>query len=280
MKFKLEKNSEHQLAACLNLLQEVLGNSLLGVYLYGSAIVGGLQKYSDIDLFVVVNRPTNTQEKKQLVTHLLQISGIYKKSLKRPIEMSIAVKSEINPWHYPPKFDFQYGEWLRVPFEQGNIEPWATKALPDLALLITQVLLASQPLFGPSPQQLLSRVPYKDFILASIDSIEELMATIATDTCNVLLTLARIWSTLATDAMRSKLKAAAWAINHLPKELQIMMERAQAVCRGEHEDSWDALNQVVHTCAKKMIEEIYKQIRVRQLLSEHLNRIITYADDI
>ncbi len=44
---------KQQLDECLDLLTKILGADLLGVYLYGSALVGGLQKYSDIDLFVV-----------------------------------------------------------------------------------------------------------------------------------------------------------------------------------------------------------------------------------
>ncbi len=47
---------QQQLKACLKLLKMILGPDLLGVYLYGSSAVGGLQKYSDLDLFVVANR--------------------------------------------------------------------------------------------------------------------------------------------------------------------------------------------------------------------------------
>ena len=111
-----------QLNECLAVLTKILGADLLGVYLYGSFVVGGLQKYSDIDLFVVINRATTSEEKIKLVTHLLQISGIYMKSIKPPIEMTLVEKTAINPWRYPPLFDFQYGEWLRQSFEMGNVE--------------------------------------------------------------------------------------------------------------------------------------------------------------
>jgi streptomycin 3"-adenylyltransferase len=63
-----------------------------GVYLYGSFLVGGLQKYSDIDLLVVTNRATTSEEKIILSTHLLQISGIYMKTTKPPIEMTLVEK--------------------------------------------------------------------------------------------------------------------------------------------------------------------------------------------
>jgi hypothetical protein len=39
---------QQQLKGSLELLEMILGPDLLGFYLYGSSVVGGLQKYSDI----------------------------------------------------------------------------------------------------------------------------------------------------------------------------------------------------------------------------------------
>ncbi|CAM2894215.1 nucleotidyltransferase domain-containing protein [Legionella anisa] len=78
------RDVKQQLNECLDLLTQILGADLLGVYLYGSFLVGGLQKYSDIDLFVLINRAITSKEKKELTTHLLQISGIYMKSKNDP----------------------------------------------------------------------------------------------------------------------------------------------------------------------------------------------------
>ena len=55
---------EQQIERCLDLLRKVLGDELIAVYLYGSSIVGGLQRYSDIDLFVVSRRSTTTEQKR------------------------------------------------------------------------------------------------------------------------------------------------------------------------------------------------------------------------
>lgn len=186
---KFDQDTQKQIKDCLNLLKMVLGPDLLGVYLYGSAIIGGLQKYSDLDLLIVSDRATTYEEKTKLVTNLLQISGIYMKSSKLPIELTIVVKSSVNPWHYPPHFDFQYGDWLRKQFEHGNIEPWSTKEMSDLALLITQVLLASHTLFGLEPKELLCEVPYQDFIMAMVEGLNSLTNDLDHDTRNVLLNM-------------------------------------------------------------------------------------------
>lgn len=270
---KLDSKTKKQIHKCLNVVKEIFGQDLLGIYLYGSSILGGLQKYSDIDLFVVSNRATTREEKAKLVAALLKISGIYMKSKKLPIEMTIVEKSAINPWHYPPRFDFQYGEWLRKQFEHGNIEPWPAKEMPDLALLITQILLASNTLVGASPDQLLCKVPYKDFMAAIRDGLPHLMSDLESDIRNVLLTLARIWSTVATDAILSKPAAADWVINHLPENYRPVMERAKAICKGEEKEHWDDIQELIKPCADFMFSEANNKL-TEIMLSNDVNRSI------
>ncbi len=272
-KLKLNSNVKKQIHKCLDLVMEIFGQDLLGIYLYGSSIVGGLQKYSDIDVFVVSNRATTREEKAKLVTALLQISGIYMKSKKLPIEMTIVEKSEINPWYYPPRFDFQYGDWLRKQFEHGNIEPWPVKEMPDLALLVTQVLLASTTLVGVNPDQLLCKVPYKDFMTAIIDGLPNLMSDLDSDVRNVLLTFARIWSTVATDAIRSKPAAADWVINRLPEKYRPVMERAKAICKGEEKEHWDDIQELIKPCADFMLCEANDKI-AEIILSDNVDKSI------
>lgn len=273
---KLDSNVKKQIHKCLDLVKEILGQDLLGVYLYGSSILGGLQKYSDIDLFVVSNRATTREEKAKLATALLKNSGIYMKSKKLPIEMTIVEKSEVNPWRYPPRFDFQYGEWLRKQFEQGNIEPWPAKEMPDLALLVTQILLASNTLTGASPDQLFCKVPYKDFMTAIVEALPNLMSDLDSDVRNVLLTLARIWSTVATDAIRSKPAAAEWVIDRLPDKYRPVMERAKAICKGEEKEHWDDLQELIKPCAEFMVSEVHNKI-TEIMVSDSLNRPIKIA---
>ncbi|MFS8131305.1 MAG: aminoglycoside adenylyltransferase family protein [Candidatus Dojkabacteria bacterium] len=261
-KLQLDSKTKQQINQCIDLIKNVLGEDLLGIYVYGSLVVGGLQKFSDIDLFVVSNRSTTVEEKSKLASDMLSISGIYMKSEKRPIEMIIVVKSKVNPWHYPPTFDFKYGDWLRKDFEAGKIEPWESKEMADLAILITQVLLASETLYGSTPNELLDTVPYSDFILAMTKEIDTLMADLAQDTRNVLLTFARIWSTVVTDTIRSKPEAAVWVIDRLPRNYQPVMQRALAICVGEKEEDWEDLSQSIQPCAEFIVNEIKKEVNL------------------
>ncbi|MGI4851535.1 MAG: aminoglycoside adenylyltransferase family protein [Janthinobacterium lividum] len=270
---KLDPNENNQIYQCLTLIQEIFKQDLLAVYVYGSSILEGLQKYSDIDLFVVSNRATTHDEKVKLVTALLKISSLEIKEGKRPIEMTIVQKSDINPWRYPPKFDFQYGECLREQFEQENIEPWQTKEMPDLALPITQILRASHTLTGAKPDQLLCQVPYKDFITAMKDGLPNLISDLDHDTRNVLLTLARIWSTVTTDTIRSKPAAAEWVIDRLPEKYRPVLKRAKAICIGEENEYWDDIQELIKPCADFILSKINDKMS-EIMLSDNLNRSI------
>lgn len=267
---------QQQLKECLELLKMILGPDLLGVYLFGSSLIGGLQKYSDIDLFVVANRATTSEEKARLIANLLQISGIYMKSSKLPIEMTLVEKAAINPWRYPPHFDFQYGEWLRKSFEKG-IEPGLTYEMPDLALIVTQVLLKSQTLWGVEPEQLLAHVPYHDFMKAMLHDLNRLAADLEDDTRNVLLTYARIWSTLETNAIRSKPAAADWVMNHLPEMYQPVMKRAKSICVGVENEHWEDIEMLIKPCADFMVDKINE--RISMVNFDDPNKLIKLAED-
>lgn len=256
-----EDSIKRQIDNCLELLKNILGADLLGIYLFGSSTMGGLQKYSDIDIFVVSSRKTTYEEKKQLSNNLLKISGIYSVSKDiKPIELTIVVESDVNPWQYPPKFDYLYGDWMRKDFEEGNFEPWKTKENPKLALVITQLLLSNKILFGSTPNQLLAPVPYKDFINATAVEVDGLIDNIDWDTRNVLLTLARIWCTLETNTIRSKTDTISWTIEKIPNEYQSILKRAKAILLGEEDERWEDVKDQTKSCANFILEIIHTQI--------------------
>lgn len=276
MKYIDSDEMQQQLKDSLQLLRNIFDSHLLGVYLYGSSLVGGLQKYSDIDLFVVTHRGTTLEEKIQLITNLLQISGIYMKTTKLPIEMTIVEKSAINPWQYPPHFDFQYGDWLRASFENGIIEPWSNYEMPDLALIITQILLKSRTLYGLEPDKLLAPVPYHDFMKAMLQDLNRLAMDLEQDTRNVLLTYARIWSTLETNTIMSKPAAADWVIHRLPKIYQSVMIRAKSICMGIENEHWEDMESILKSCADFMVDKINSQIALTNF--EHPSQSIKLAE--
>ncbi|GAV39134.1 streptomycin 3''-adenylyltransferase [Streptomyces acidiscabies] len=86
------------------LLREVVGEGeLLGVYLHGSAVLGGLRPRSDIDVLGVVRRSLSARQRRVLVDELLALSG---QRGYRYVELTVVVQGEVRPWRFPPVCDF------------------------------------------------------------------------------------------------------------------------------------------------------------------------------
>ncbi len=253
-----------QIDRALALIGAVLEADIVGVYLFGSAVMGGLRAESDLDLLVVSKRRTTHAEKQRLVEGLLAVSGRKTaQGMWRRIELTIVVESDVKPWRYPPSFDFQYGDWLRSEFESGNIEPWPTRVNPDLALLITMVVQANTPLLGPPPAEIFEGVPDDDLRRAMADGIEGLRDDIDSDTHNVILTLARMWSTLATGVIRSKDAAADWALERLPEAQRPALRRARAIYLGEQVEGSEELEDQIGPHAEYVVAEIRRLVRAK-----------------
>jgi predicted nucleotidyltransferase len=252
----MRDEDRQQLDRVVTLVRDVLGADAAGAYLFGSAVHGGLQTQSDLDLLVLARRRTSREEKQRLVERLLAISGrSTPQGPWRRIELTIVVESEIKPWRYPPSFDFQYGDWLRSEFESGNIEPWPTTN-PDLASLITMVLLANAPVLGPRPAEIFDPVPHDDLVNAMVGDIDSLLEDLDADTGNVILTLARIWSTVATGGIRSKDAAADCALERLPEQHRAVLVRARAIYLDDEEERWDDIQPRVRPHAEHVVAEI------------------------
>jgi predicted nucleotidyltransferase len=262
----MRDEDRRQLDRVSRLVREVLGEDVAGAYLFGSAVHGGLQPDSDLDVLVVSKRHTTLDEKGRLVARLLAISGRSSpQGRRRRVELTIVVASEIRPWRFPPRMDFQYGDWMRAEFERGNVTPWATTTNPDLASLITMVLLAGAPVLGPPPAELFDPVPHDDLVRAIVGDLDALLADLGDDTRNVILTLARIWSTVAGGDIRSKDAAADWALDRLPGEHRPVLARARAIYLGHEEERWDDLRPRVRPYADHVVAEI-ERIRTRSTL--------------
>ena len=151
--------------------------------------------------------------------------------------------------------DFQFGDWYRTEFARGNFAPW-DPANPDLAILLEMVRQADRPLFGPPPGEVLDPIPWVDIRQAMLDSIPDLLSYLDGDERNVVLTFARIWTTLATGVTRSKDGAADWALPLLPPEHRAVLRYARANYLDGAPEEWGDLLPRVRPFVDCVIDKI------------------------
>jgi len=228
----------------LKLLEDVLGSSIVGVYLFGSAVNGGLRMNSDVDVLVVVNHSLSELTRKELIDRLMLTSGkIGNADSVRPLEVTVINHNDVVPWRYPPRNEFVYGEWLRSEFEKGQIQ--GPTYDPDLAIVLAQVRMNSISLVGPDAQEVLDPVPMTDIRRAIKESLPGLVEGIKGDERNVILTLARMWQTVSIGEISPKDVAAKWALPRLPNEYSTLLDLAGKAYLGELVDKWEGLDSEV-----------------------------------
>jgi streptomycin 3"-adenylyltransferase len=210
---------------------------VVGLYLYGSAVIDGLRPDSDVDLLLLTQRSLRHDEREGLLQLLLNTSGRRALSTPgRPIELTSVALHDIVPWTYPPVCDFLYGEWLRDELGEGRVPERHVN--PDLALLLTSLQQHSQVLTGIRPTEALQPVPAQDLRRSVKDSLGSLLDDLVGDERNVLLTLARMVVTLDTGQIVSKDEAARHVIPMLNPRGRSAMTLALRGYLGEVHDHW------------------------------------------
>lgn len=250
-----------QLARVQTIVKRHLEPTLLAIHLYGSALSGGLKPYSDLDLLVTVSTPLGEERRRTFAHALLNVSappivsataGGYGLSGKsgapdqapngregdalRSVEVTVVLHQDVVPWRYPPRREFQFGEWLRSDIEKGHIEPPTCDI--DLAVLFCQARQHSVALIGPPAGELFEPVPQSDFFTALGDTLKlwNEPSDWAGDERNVVLTLARIWYSAETGQIVAKDAAAQWASRRLPEAFRQIVLEARAAYLGRVPD--------------------------------------------
>lgn len=219
-------------------VQKRLAESLIAVYLHGSAVLGGLRPKSDVDLLVVIDQPMSLAVRECLAADLMMISGRYPSDPdgRRPLELIIFLRADLAASLYPARSEFIYGEWLRHEYEAGDIPKPVCD--PDLTLVLAQSRQEAYPLVGPSASSLLPTIPRSDIRRAIKDALPALIGTLQGDERNVLLTLSRMWRTLVTEEFVSKDVAADWAAARLPAKQAAVLADARQAYLGIREENW------------------------------------------
>lgn len=231
---------------------------VVGLYLYGSSIAGGLRHESDIDLLVVTRRSLSPWERSEITDLLLRYSG--RRAMVepgRPVELTSVVHAELVPWTYPPVCDYQYGEWLREEITAGQLP--APHRDPDLVILLTAARSASEALRGPVLEEITEPVPTAHVRRAIRDSLEALLDDLEGDERNVLLTLARMVVTLETGEIVPKDEAAHRVMSGLPPDCQQVLELARRSYLGQATDNWTGLRESAQHTAAQLASQVRRR---------------------
>jgi Aminoglycoside adenylyltransferase, C-terminal domain len=123
-------------------------------------------------------------------------------------------------------------------------------------LLLHMAMLVDRPLCGPRPAEVFDAVPDGDLRRALRTCVDDVLRGLDDDITNMVLTLARVWTSMETGEIRSKDDAALWALDRLPDEHRAVLAHARAVYLGVANENWRELGPRVRPHADHVAAEI------------------------
>ena len=242
-----------------DVVRDAFNAELHGLYLFGSAVTGGLRPSSDLDLLALVTIPAEAGVYRDLARRLLAVSSWCPRTRTgRPVELTVLALADLLPSRYPPLKQFQFGEWLRSELERGDVAPPAED--PDVTIILATARTRSVALEGPPLAHLIDPVPEGDLRRAMADALPQLMQGFSGDERNVILTLARMWVTLSSGDIVPKDEAAARMLEHIDPTHHSTLDLARRAYLGEIEDD----RRLREQAARAFVE--YASTEIRRLL--------------
>lgn len=185
---------------------QVLGQNLLGIYLYGSVAAGCANgKTSDVDIVVILRNPIDRETKERLLdTH---------RANPLPLDATYITQEEVNQDVYPTPLQcvIRPVKLFRVP-----------NGLIDFPIVRNDVYTNGRAIVGPDVRAVVRPVPWS--LLNGC--LREMFAVALERFKNSLLMLCRIVCSLRTQSPCSKAQAAAWALEHFEPRWHPLVQQA------------------------------------------------------
>lgn len=223
--------------------QNILGDSLVGIYLHGSFVLGSYNpNVSDLDYIVVVKQALAIETKKSIIdftiTHLLPSAP------KKGIEFHILVLNETRKEEESFRFDCHFSnvhlnQYLENP--SRYIEKMSGED-KDLAVHLTLINEKGLVLYGEPIAEVFSPISpstYWEGILYDLDSAGK---DILIEPASVILNLCRTLVYSESKTIVSKKDGGMWALKHLPNKYHSLIKQALTDYTALIEESTNSRN--------------------------------------
>ena len=232
---RLDHRTEAFISRFVECSAAILGDSLAGIYLHGSAAMGCFNPdKSDLDFLLVVREPMADARKREYMDMLTVLD---REGPAKGIEMSIVTADVCNPFVYPTPFILHFSrahaEWYR-----NHPEDYVRKMNgtdKDLAAHFTVIRSRGACLRGLPIRDMFGPVPEADYLDALLYDVADAKEDIAEHPMYMILNLARVLAFRTEGAVLSKREGGLWGLENLPPEYHPLVRAAL----HEYEDGAD-----------------------------------------
>ena len=238
------KNTQRLPPETLPVLQEhvavlmaCLAANLVGVYVHGSAAMGGfVSQQSDLDYLVLVANPLTAAERRMLADAYVQLHGT--SGFRKGVEMSIVeARFAGAEFRYPTPYEFHMGSLEQV---RHHSEPHTHEHLdPDLASHFTVAATRGVCVYGAEIDAAFVPVDRKYFWLSNYADVSVARESILRDPVYTILNLCRTVCGMRTGDVYSKQEGAALFLADA-RDFRTLVETALADYRTATISQYDA----------------------------------------
>lgn len=224
--------------AFVSAAQAAFSGRLAGVYLHGSAAMGGYNPaVSDLDFIVVVDRPPDDAARRDFMRRVVALDA---EAPGKGIEMSVVTRDACAPFAWPTPFELHYSRahtaWYRRDPEDYLEKMRGTDA--DLAAHFTVIRARGVCLCGAAIGEVFGEVPEQAYVDSILSDVCDAPRDIDGETMYLTLNLARVLAYLEDRAVLSKREGGAWALERLP-EYRPLIEDALSEYEGTAKPAYD-----------------------------------------
>jgi len=257
---------EKLLRAVTESFTEVLKESLVGIYVHGSAAFGCYDPArSDLDYIAVVSSEPTLEQKVSIIKKTLAAEDL---APAKGLEMHVLSLSACKSFVHPCPFLLHYSAAYRSA-ATADTEGFCREMHgfdPDLGAHITVMNAVGYPLLGPAVKDVFSPVPREDYINSILFDVENAEEEISRDPVYFTLNLCRVLGYLRTGRVMSKADGGRWAQNALPEEFRPQVRYALKTYSGLSPETPDDFPSKAF--ARYVLREINKQEQIPYLLAE------------
>jgi streptomycin 3"-adenylyltransferase len=214
-------------------LGDLLGDTLAGLYVYGSLATGSYHRErSGIDLLGVVTRKLTAQERESLARTLVRLADA--RPTRGDIHVSIVEERCARSFEHPLPYEVQYTHAAHEAIRRGRVDFSQERTDPDLAANIVEARTRGATLVGPPPESLFGYVPWHAYVNALETRFNRGRASVDGEPANAVLDACRVLRGATSAAMETvnKDEAAVWALASIPRMYHSVVNDALQIYRG------------------------------------------------
>jgi predicted nucleotidyltransferase len=253
-KEKLPPVTHSPIEELIEVLQDSLGDNLVGVYIHSSVVMGCFNpKQSDLDVLVVVFDLLQNEVKKIITQKLLSINQNL--PFKKGLELSIVLRKYVGKYFvYPTPYELHFGSDLIEDYLQGEVTEDSGKGDADLANHFMLTYHRGVCVFGEPISNVFVSVEPKYYINSNWQDVKDAEKDILDNPVYSILNLCRFLLFLQEDKIASKKEGGEWYIQRIDSEYKELVTEALAIYALDKEMKFD--KKQLRDFARLMVSQI------------------------